>query len=173
MFEPDDTGDEAIIFDGGFEHTSDSEKGAFGWHFDQELPGVSLTRTQQQTHSGAYAIHLKFSGVVPTGRTILSQLMLVQADSEHVLKFYYRSPEILSVSPPVIVVKDPAGAELGRSAITKNTENGWVEMSVNFRSDRIPAVIVALLRPACDVSPCPIFGELSLDDFSVTGPPSR
>ena len=173
MFEPAGTDDEAIVFDGGFEHTSDSEIGAFGWHFDQELPGVFLTRTQQQPYSGAYAIHLKFSGMVPTGRTILSQLMLVQPDSEHVLRFYYRSPEILSASPPVIIVTDPAGGELGRSAILKGTENGWVEMSVNFRSDRIPAVIVALLRRPCEASPCPIFGELSLDDFSVTGPPSR
>jgi len=173
MLGPDDAGGDEIVFDGGFEHTSDSENGAFGWHFDQELQGVSLTRVRQQAHSGAYAIHLKFSGAVPTGRNILSQLMLVKADSEYVLNFYYRSPEILSASPPVIVITDPAGAELGRSAILKSTENDWVEMSVTFRSDQIPAVVVGLLRGPCDADPCPIFGELSLDDFSVADLPSR
>jgi hypothetical protein len=28
--------------------------------------------------------------------------------------------------------------------------------------------VISLRRPGCSVSPCPIFGELSLDDFALT-----
>lgn len=161
------------VFDGGFEHTTDGRQGVFGWRVDQELLGVSASRTQHDPHSGSYAIHIKFSGEVPLGSTILSQLVLVRPDSNYAVKFYYRSSEILSASPPAILVTDPAGSELGRSVTLKNTENNWIEISVKFASKQTPAVNIALVRPACDSTPCPIFGELSLDDFSLVDSPSR
>ena len=169
----DDRPGSEAVFDGGFEQTTGGRQGLFGWNVDQELSGVSVSRTQQDPHSGSYAIRIKFSGEVALGRNILSQLVLVRPDSTYVLKFYYRSSEILSASPPAILVTDPTGSELGRSVTLKSTENKWIEISVSFISKQTPAVNVVLVRPACDSTPCPIFGELSLDDFSLVDPPSR
>jgi len=160
-----------LVFDGGFEHTTGTSQGAFGWNIAQELSGVAVSRTQQNPHSGSYAIRIKYSGATSIGKIILSQLILVRPGSSYVLKFYYRSPEILSASSPLILVTDPTGTELGRSAILKGTENNWTEISVNFTSKQMSAINIALLRPACDATPCPIFGELSLDDLLLVDAP--
>lgn len=169
----DGNSDSDTIFDGGFEHTTGSSQGAFGWNVDQEIPGVSVSRTQHDPITGSYSLHVKFSGAASIGKDILSQLILVRPGSNYALKFYYRSPEILSASPPIILVMDPAGTELGRSVSLKGTDNGWVEASVNFVSRQTPAVKIVLLRPACSANPCPIFGELSLDDLSLVESVSR
>lgn len=156
------------IFDGGFEHTAGSDQNGFGWRIDQGITGVAVSRTQNDIHSGSYAIRFKFSGAVEIGRSVLSQLVYVRPGSKYLLKFSYRSPEMISAATPMVVVTDPTtGRELGRSTALTASGNRWTEMSVNFVSGQIPAVNVALLRPSCDSSPCPIFGELSLDDFSL------
>lgn len=170
---PDGPPTNDLIFDGGFEHMTGGGQGAFGWHVDQDISGVSVSRTTQGTYSGASAIHFKFSGPVSIGKNILTQLVLVRPGSHYILKFYYRSPEILSASPPIVLVTDPFGAELGRSEGLKTTENGWIEVAVKFVSNQTPAVTIGLVRPSCDTSPCPIFGELSLDGFSLVDSPSR
>ena len=157
-----------FIFDGGFERTTESDRNGFGWRIDQSVPGVTVSRTRGDIHSGSYAIRIKFSGVVDIGRSIVSQLAYVRPGSMYVLKFYYRSPEMISASIPTIMVSDPTtNVELGRSGTLTASGNEWFEKSVNFVAGQTPAVNVALLRPTCDSNPCPIFGELSLDDFSL------
>jgi hypothetical protein len=156
------------IFDEGFERTTGSDQNGFGWRIDQGVPGVAVSRTQGDIHSGSYAIRIKFSGAVDIGRSIVSQLAYVRPGSKYELKFYYRSPEMISAAIPTIVVTDPtSNVELGRSGTLRASGHEWLQMSVNFVTGQTAAVNIALLRPTCDSSPCPIFGELSLDDFSL------
>lgn len=156
------------IFDGGFEHTKGADQGEFGWQIDQEISGVQISRTQHEPHSGSYALHIRFSGSVALGRSILTQLVCVRPKTSYQLRFHYRSPELLSASNPVIIVTDPSqGLELGRSLILTANGDKWNESSIDFTSNNTSAVRIALARPACSSMPCPIFGEVSLDDFSI------
>lgn len=157
-----------LIFDGGFEHTKGANQGAFGWQIDQEFPGVTSSRTQQDVHSGTYSLHLSFAGAVELGRRVVTQRAYVRPTSTYRLHFFYRSSELLSASNPIVIVTDSKnGVELGRSETLNSTQNAWIEATVDFKSTQTPAVNIALLRPSCNSNPCPIFGELSLDDFSL------
>lgn len=157
-----------LIFDGGFEHTKGANQGAFGWQIDQDFPGAAISRTQQDAHSGSYALHINFAGPVELGKHVVTQRVYVRPTSTYTLHFFYRSSELLSASNPIVIVTDSKnGLELGRSETLKSTQNTWIEATVDFESTQIPAVNIALLRPSCNSKPCPIFGELSLDDFSL------
>lgn len=157
-----------LIFDGGFEHTEESAQGGFGWQVEGSLSGMSVSRTRQETHSGEYAIQFHFTGRVDPGTSILEQLVYLKPNTRYVLTFFYFSREMVSASTPVVVITDAVShAELGRSQPLKASDGAWVESSVKFATAQAPAAKITLLRPSCDANPCPLFGELTMDDFSL------
>lgn len=156
------------IFDGGFEMINQREPGGFGWQIDQKASAISVSLDEREPHSGSRALIMKFNGNVEVERELVSQLVDLEPNEKFELRFFARSTEFISASIPVIVVKDRVTNEiLARSAPFTATRGQWFEYQLSFSTKSSSAVTLVLLRPRCNVNPCPIFGDLSLDDFSI------
>ena len=158
-----------LIFDGGFEKITESDASGFGWRIDQRTSAISVALDSSEFHSGSRGVLIKFAGNVELGRKLISQLTYLQPNRKYQLKFFSRSMELISAGLPSIVITDGISNEtLGRSAAFESTDGKWVEAKVDFVTREAAVAVISLQRSNCNTSPCPIFGQLSLDDFSIT-----
>lgn len=157
------------IYDGGFEKITGSDPSGLGWQIDERVSAAGIARIDRDVHSGATALQIKFSGPVELRQRIISQVAYVEPRRKYRLRFAYRSSEMITAGLPAIVVSDSvSGQTLESSVPLRPTDGKWVEAEIDFTSTDLPVVVVSLQRPACQTNPCPIFGELSIDDFSIT-----
>ena len=157
-----------LIFDGGFEKTNESDEIGFGWKIDQTASALVVRVSEKEFRSGARSLVLKFAGDVELNRRLISQLTHVLPRRKYRLTFFFRSAEMISAGPPAVVVSDAmSNKTLARSAVIQTTQAEWKESVVDFEVSDTQAVVISLQRPSCTSSPCPLFGELSLDDFSL------
>ena len=154
------------ITDGGGE--SRTVWDGFGW----ELRDAQSARISLDTHgprAGARSLRLDFNGISDAAAH-LSQLVLVKPNSRYRLNFAARTQEIVTGGLPVITVTDASrdGRVLAQSSPLPPGTSGWQDYSVEFASsDATSAVYIILQRQHCPDPPCPIFGSLWLDDFSL------
>lgn len=157
-----------LIFDGGFEQITESDSSGFGWQIDQKASAIAVAIDGSTIHSGSRAILIKFAGNVELDRRLLSQLVDLEPNRKYQLKYFFRSTELISAGLPSILITDGISNEvLGRSANFGPTGGRWVEANVDFATKEAPVAFMSVTRNYCSTSPCPIFGELSLDDFSI------
>jgi hypothetical protein len=157
-----------LIFDGGFENITASDKSGFGWHIDQNVSDISVSRVDDGVHSGSHALKVKFAGRVETEKTILSQLVYLKPGKRYQLRFWFRSTKLVSAGLPALVISDHNSNKLlGRPVIIQSTDDRWTESTIDFTTNTVPIINVSLRRINCEASPCPIFGEVYLDDFSI------
>lgn len=162
-----------LIFDGGFEKIDASDESGFGWQIDQKTSAISVALDEKEVHSGSRAVRIKFAGNVELNRKLISQLTYVKPRQRYELKFFFSSPDLVSAGLPAIVVNDAVSDKLlGRSNEIQSTDGQWSEARVLFITQGTPAVTISLQRPSCNMSPCPLFGELILDDFSLSELPN-
>lgn len=158
-----------LIFDGGFETLAPSDESGFGWRIDQAASAISVALDDKQFYSGSRAIRLRFAGNVELNRRLIAQLVHVKPERRYTLRLFLSSSELISAGLPAIVINDGVSERvLGRSNDLKSTQGQWVEVKVDFVTLDTPAVTISLQRPSCDTRPCPIFGELILDAFSLS-----
>lgn len=164
-----DTVDErAPLYDGGFELLTHSDPAGFGWQIDTELPYVSVARSQGGAYSGRVALNIRFAGNVELQRPVVSQLAHVEPGKAYRLTFYFRVRELVSAGLPRLVVTNAETNEiLAQSGPIYDPGGEWVARSIPFKAPESPVVLVSVQRPECSANPCPIFGELSIDEFSI------
>lgn len=164
----EDAGDR-LIYDGGFETTIESDESGFGWRIDQKASALAVSIDEKEYHSGARAVRLEFAGDVELGRMLISQTTQVLPRRKYRLTFFFRSAEMISAGLPAVVVSDAVSKKtLGQSAPIQTTQAQWRQSVVDFVAADPPAVVIGLQRPSCNMAPCPLFGELTLDEFSLT-----
>lgn len=152
------------IYDGGFESITESDDSGFGWQIEQKLSNIAVSIDSKSAHSGARSLHLKFAGNVEGGSRMISQQILVKPFKKYRLTFAFKSAELLSGGLPVVVVNAATSVE---SAPIKASGDKWVEMMVDFNTNEESTAMISIQRAGCTTNPCPIFGDLSLDDFSL------
>jgi hypothetical protein len=94
----------------------------------------------------------------------------VQPSTRYRINFAARSEEIVTGGRPIVVVSDAGenGSELGKSSELDKGTSDWRTFSFEFTSTpQTRAVFVTLKRQPCSTSPCPIFGSIGLDSFSL------
>jgi len=155
------------IYDGGFETALSLNEKAFGWRIPSELKGAQVRLDAVDRQSGEQSLLIEFSGEPPA--SFLSQLVVVEPNSSYRLNFAVRAANIVSGGPPVMTVHDAGNqALLGQSERLQTAAGGWRLMSFEFKTGpNTRAVMIGLGREACATAPCPIFGSLSLDSFSL------
>jgi len=159
----------AAIFDGGFELTTASDSSGFGWQIDQGIPSTSITLDRKNVHSGQVALNIRLAGNVELRRPLVSQLAVVVPGKRYTVSFFFRAGELVSAGLPAILVTDPlTNVILGRSDAIEDSKGAWIQRSVAFTAPTDGAVVVSFQRPDCQTQPCPIFGEVSIDDLAVT-----
>ncbi|HWN09157.1 MAG TPA: hypothetical protein VNO50_07825 [Pyrinomonadaceae bacterium] len=160
--------DGPTMFDPGFEDESDLDEPGFGWRAAEKSGEVILSLDSSDPGSGRLSLKVSFNGASEPGQALVSQLVQVVPRTRYRLRFAARTSEILSGTLPSIVVMDEgAGQSLGQSDPLPQTTDTWRDYQLEFiTSDNTEAIRISLQRKPCS-APCPIFGRLWLDSFSL------
>ena len=162
------SGDKELIHDGGFEYITESDGSGFGWRIDRKVPNAAIALDSKVFHTGSRSLQINFNGNIEAGTQFISQLVLVKPRQEYQLTFAASSPELISGGLPIVIVSyESAGGSFVRSPLLKATSNSWVMSEVKFKTGEEETVLISLQRDHCTSNPCPIFGTLRLDDFSL------
>lgn len=161
----------ASITDPGFEGRVNLSEIGFGWRQERSLEGVKLSLETKGQRSGSRCLLIEWSGNSNPEPTVISQLVLVEPHTHYRLSFFTRAEDVLTGGPPVLDVidaSDDVARVLGQSKVFPQNTKEWQEYEVVFTtSATAEAVLLSLQRQSCPASPCPIFGRMWLDDFSL------
>ena len=155
------------LVDGDFEAQLAFSDAKFGWIFTPS-PTSMLTTDVSEKLSGAQSLAIKFGGEWPH-KTPLSQTFVVNPASTYRLSFAVKTKDLVTGGPPVIVINDATNDQLlAKSENFPTATTPWTKLNVDFTTlATSQAAVIRLQRTSCDSSPCPIFGTLWLDGFSV------
>jgi hypothetical protein len=160
----------ASIYDGGFEGTLEIASGGFGWRVPRDLPATSISLDSVQPQSGNRDLRIEFGGNSNPGAPVVSQVVLVEPSRRYQINFAGRSQDIVTGGLPLVIASDAAGERkrLGQSPPLAQGNSDWQFFSFEFTATpTTSAVVISLQRENCTSSPCPIFGSVSLDSFSL------
>ena len=158
------------VYDGGFEGSLSLGAGGFGWRVPRDLQATSVSLDSNQPHTGSQSLRIDFGGNSNPGSLVLSQLLLVEPAGHYRINFASRSQDVVTGGLPLFVVNDASGdlKRLGQSSPLAKGNSNWQPLSLEFATTpATTAVVLSLQRENCTTSPCPIFGSVSLDSFSV------
>lgn len=158
------------VQDGGFEGSLGFGEAGFGWNISRNVPALQVALDARQPHSGSKSLQLEFRGEPSSDRAMLSQLILVETSAKYRLNFASRTQELVSGSLPLMVVADARNKSmrLGTSAPVGQGTRAWEVFSFEFTAGPdTKAVVLSLQRETCKTQPCPIFGSVWLDSFSI------
>jgi hypothetical protein len=157
-----------VMVDPGFEQESDLNEPGFGWRLGESREGFQLS-LDTTNPKGRTSLKIEFKGASNPALPIVSQLVLVDRGARYQLRFAIRAEGIVSGGLPQVVVIDAnAKNVLGESDELAKATDGWRDYSVEFTTlELTDAVQILVQRKSCATSPCPIFGRLWLDDFSL------
>jgi O-antigen ligase/tetratricopeptide (TPR) repeat protein len=158
-----------FITDGGFEGELNPQESAFGWRVAAGHGGLIVSSDTEGPRAGARSLRLDFNGEGLAQSPIISQLVLVEKDSRYRLSFAARVQEMKNVGPPVLVMTDAgSGQELARPLPLTGETAEWQDFIVEFKTGpTTSAVLIAIRRQQCAVSPCRHAGRMWLDEFSL------
>lgn len=162
--------DKDAITDGGFENEIDPDEPGFGWQLADELPGVSVVIDAEQPRSGTRSLRIDWSGKSNSSTPVASQIVSVEPKTRYRLQFAARSEEVVTGSLPVVSVVDAACPEhlLAQSTPLQLGTSGWQDYKIELTtSNEMRAVRIIVHRQACSSAPCPIFGRVRFDAFSL------
>jgi Tfp pilus assembly protein PilF len=157
------------IFDGGFESPLSFDEGGFNWRIPRRLQATTVSLDSSQPHTGTKNLRIEFAGDSNPATGIVSQLLLVQPARRYKINFAARSQEIVSGGLPLITVTDAGvNKRLGQSQPLSKSSTNWNVISFEFTTQpTTSAVVLSVQREGCSTSPCPIFGVVLLDSFSI------
>ena len=157
---------EAGIVNGGFEEPLVFDNTVpFRWSVLQGRPKLALDISEKV--SGEKSLQVAFDGEWNPGATLLSQTVLVEPYRQYQLKFFVKTKDLVTGGPPQIVLTDATNNRiLLKSDPFPSGSGPWSQMRVAFTAPSA-AIVIDLARENCAASPCPIFGLVWLDDFSL------
>jgi hypothetical protein len=99
----------------------------------------------------------------------VSQTFIVEPNTSYRVSFGVKTKDLVTGGPPLIVVNDAATEQLlAKSENFPTPTTSWTRLNIDFTTlPTSQAAVIRLARSNCDSSPCPIFGTLWLDEFSV------
>jgi tetratricopeptide (TPR) repeat protein len=159
------------IVDGGFEELPlrPFEDRGFGWFvFAKTEPAVEGDESEKL--SGKKSLRLRFlSGEWKGPDETISQRIVVEPERRYRITFGVKTKDIVTGGPPAIVVKDAVTNErLGQSEEFPTPSSDWQTMRFEFSTKPgAQAILLEFMRVIDACSPCPIFGELWLDDLVI------
>ena len=158
---------EAGIVNSGFEEPLVFDNVAFRWGLSQGQPKVKLAVDVSEKAGGSKSLQISFDGDWDTGATLLWQTVLIEPGQRYRLKFFVKTKDLVTGGPPRIVLADATNDQILVKSDPFPSEGGsWSEMNVEFTASS-QAIVINLARDNCASAPCPIFGVVWLDDFSL------
>ncbi len=164
----------ASMTDPGFEGRVNLSEVGYGWRQERSLEGVRLSLETKGPRTGSRCLLIEWSGHAQADASVISQLVLVEPNTRYRLSFFTRAEEVVTGGPPVLVVTDAgddAARALGQSEPFPQAATEWQEYETVFTtSATTEAVLISVRRQSCQTDPCPIFGRVWLDDFTLSRP---
>lgn len=157
---------EGELIDPGFDHQVGRDAG-FGWIRSEEK-SLRFKLDENQPRDGRSSLNVQFDGDSNPSLPVISQLVLVEPGTRYELRFAARAENLVSGSMPLIVVVEARSKNvMASSEHFGAATRGWRDYAIDFVTyQTAEAVEVSLLRQTCS-APCPIFGRLWLDNFSL------
>lgn len=159
-----------VILNGGFEDTIDlgSPDSTFGWTVFGKSE-AKIVRDESEKLSGRASLLIGLNGNWKGPAETITQTIVVEPERRYRISFGVKTKEMVTGGPPAIAVKDVANEQrLGQSEVFPTPSSGWQKMSFEFSTTpSTQAIVLELARVEGACSPCPIFGELWLDDFVI------
>lgn len=159
-----------VILDGGFEELPRNpfvDRG-FGWHVVGK-PEPAIQQDESEKRSGRKSLKLRFNGDWKAPGETISQTIVIEPERHYRISFGVKTKDIVTGGPPAIAIRDAVTNErLGQSETFPTPSSNWQTMSFEFSTKLgMEAVVLEFMRVAGDCNPCPIFGELWLDDLAI------
>jgi hypothetical protein len=154
------------ILNAGFEEPVLLNGSMFGWTVPRVRTKPSLAVDVSEKFSGQRSLQVSFEGEGDADAP-LSQTIVVRRGASYRLGFAVRTKDLVTGGPPRIVLTDATDNQiLAKSGAFPSSTDGWQQWSVEFTAQS-ELVVISLVRDNCATSPCPIFGVVWLDDFSL------
>ncbi len=159
-----------VILNGGFEDAIAlaSPDSTFGWLVLGKSE-AKIARDESQKLSGRASLLLSLNGNWKGPAETITQTIVVEPERRYRLSFGVKTRDVVTGGPPAIAIRDAGNDErLGESPAFPTPSSDWQRMSFEFSTrPGTQAIVLEFTRVANDCSPCPIFGELWLDDFVI------
>jgi Tetratricopeptide repeat len=164
-------GGTGVFYDGGFELELEADPG-FGWHAAGDRKVVDISRDNRQHAGGSFSVLLQWHGNPDPARAFLAQRVLVIPGARYRLHFATCDSGLVSGGLPIVTLGHGAQGEkeIARSLPLDPKTGCWQERLIEFTAPLdADSVFFAVRRERCarGVDPCPIFGNLWLDDFNL------
>ncbi len=159
---------EPIAFtNGDFEASIGQDAIGFEWQTSSNREKVRVGRDKEKPESGAASLRLDFEGNSPSETDIISQILLVQPETNYTLKFAGRTQQLVTGGLPMVTVVDVDNRQpLGQSIRLPENSVAWERFSLRFATlSTTNAVAVVIKREKCASTPCPAFGQAWFDNF--------
>lgn len=159
-----------VILNAGFEDRIDpaSPDSTFGWLVFGKSE-AKIVRDESQKLSGRASLLLGLNGNWKGPAETISQKIVVEPERRYRISFGVKTKDIVTGGPPAIAVKDAGNDQrLGESPAFPTPSSDWQKISFEFSTrPETQAILLEFTRVTNECSPCPIFGELWLDDFVI------
>jgi tetratricopeptide (TPR) repeat protein len=164
-----DSAQPPFVYDGGFEGPIAIDEIGFGWRIPRELSKIGLSQDLTEKQSGAKSLRVTFDGNSTPGTPLLSQTVLTRPQARYRISFAVFTRNLVTGGLPVITTVDASNGQLlGKSEALPQSTDRWQIMTFEFNTPPMSdAIILNLQRNDCTTSPCPAFGVLWLDSFSI------
>jgi len=159
----------ASVTDGGFESELNKDNLGFGWHATERSKKIAVSRDPDMPDSGEFSLRVSFGGDSNPSEDVAKQLLIVKPETSYRVHFAARTQKLVTGGLPFLSVVDASDQLLlGRSTPLPADTQGWEKHTIQFRTGSFTqAVNISLRRDKCSSSPCPVFGSLWLDSFSL------
>ena len=175
LWRTDEAGEPSLV-NGDFEEPLVFRDSGFGWIIAPEQKN-RLAIDVSEKLSGAKSLQINFDGAWTPGTPLLSQTLIVKPGTTYRVSFSVKTKDLITGGPPLIVINDATNDHLlSKSEHFPTATTSWTKLNIAFTTlSGSQAAVIRLQRNNCDSSPCPIFGTLWLDQFSVeqTEPKSK
>jgi hypothetical protein len=161
----------AEFVDGGFEGALATGQAGFGWQIAPNIANVEMSVDTSERQSGGRSLHAVFRGNSNPATPLLTQLILVKPQTHYQITFAALTRDFVSAAAPILTVSDasdPKGVTLAQSPPLLPDKSGWRSLTVDVTTNTATqAIRVSIARQNCANDPCPAFGSLWLDSFSI------
>lgn len=157
-----------FLIDGGFERGAINDQSGFGWQFDAANQNVELGIDYADKHTEKQSLTMNFKGETKLNTPILAQIAVLKENAPFRLEFAFLADNLVSAANPSIVVSDAEFSEIvARYELKNSATKSWQKVSLDFRAPASGVALISVVRESCQMSPCPIFGQIGLDSFQV------
>jgi tetratricopeptide (TPR) repeat protein len=157
------------VTNGGFEEPLTFDNAYFRWVLSREQSGAKAAVDVAEKFNGERSLQVSFNGDWETSAALLSQTIAVSPSQRYRLSFALKTKDLVTGGPPRIVLTDATDEQiLATSETFPQSTASWQQLSVEFTTPpAAEAIVVSLKRQNCASAPCPIFGTIWLDEFSL------